>query len=99
MPPIPGVIQHIKDVLGVFHDRVAETGCIHPDNAELEKLEVHGPAAELEKIKNSEFAGLPFQYFVTEWGFRPAKAAMENDTVLHLYPYFKLKNQVYLASK
>jgi len=30
-------------------------------------------------------------FYVTEWGFRPAKPAMENDTVCHLYPYFKLK--------
>jgi hypothetical protein len=88
-----GVIQHITDVLGVFHHNNAESGCIHPDNAELEKLEIHGPAEELEKIKQSDFAKLPFEYFVTEWGFRPAKPAMENDTVVHLYPYFKLKNE------
>merc|ERR1711881_454739 len=35
---------------------------------------------------------LPVQWFVSEWGFRPAKAAMENDTVCHLYPYFELKD-------
>jgi len=85
------VIQHITDVGGVFNGEVG--GCIHPDVAELERLEVHGPAAELEKIKNSEFKGLPFQYFVTEWGFRPAKPAMADDTVVHLYPYFELKNE------
>merc|ERR1712151_1228922 len=28
---------------------------------------------------------------VTEWGNRPAKPAMENDSVCHLYPYFKLR--------
>jgi len=88
-----GVLQHITDVGGVFHDKDPETGCIHPENADLEKLEVHGPAAELEKIKNSEFKDLPFQYFVTEWGFRPPKPVMAEDTVVHLYPYFALKDE------
>merc|ERR1712070_388442 len=88
-----GVIQHITDVGGVFHGNDADTGCIHPDNASIDRLEVHGPAAEIEKMKEwNKAAGLPFQYFVNEWGFRPARPAMDNDTVVHLYPYFKLKN-------
>merc|ERR1740130_219707 len=97
------VIQHIADVGGVFNGEVdAEAkkelkdlaGCIHPDVAELERLELHGPAAELEKIKKwNEGPKLPFQYFVTEWGFRPARPYMDDDTVVHLYPYFELKNE------
>jgi len=89
------VIQHIVDVGGVFHDNDAATGCIHADNAVLEKLEFHGPAEDIEKMKKwNEGPKLPFQYFVCEWGFRVPKAAMETDTVMHLYPYFKLKNEV-----
>jgi len=87
------VIQHIMDVGKVFNSEVG--GCIHPDVADLEKLELHGPALELEKVKkwNEEGPKIPFQYFVTEWGFRPAKPAMNDDTVVHLYPYFELENE------
>ena len=27
-----------------------------------------------------------------QWGFRPAKPAMDPDTVVHLYPYFTMKD-------
>jgi len=58
--------------------------------AELERLEVHGPQAEVNKLRDA-LSPLGCLFFVTEWGNRPLKAAMDNDTVCHLYPYFKLK--------
>jgi len=77
--------QHIDDVAaGPF------AACLNGP-AELFRLEAHGPAAELDKIKAGKHAGLPWNDFYTcEWGFRPTKAAMEADTVCHLYPYFQV---------
>ena len=42
--------------------------------------QAHGPAAEIEKLKE---ALTPFgcKFFVSEWGFRPSKPAMEFDSV------------------
>merc|ERR1712159_174596 len=88
-PNAEKLLQHIGDVGGTFHPN--EGGCIHPDVAELEKLEIHGPAEELEKMKEP-LKDLPVTYYACEWGFRPSRPAMENDTVVHLYPYFKLKD-------
>jgi len=58
--------------------------------AELERLEVHGPKAEIDKLRGA-LSPLGCLFYVAEWGNRPAKPAMDNDTVCHLYPYFKLK--------
>jgi len=81
--------QHITDVAG-------EGGpfprCLDEKIAKLDHLECHGPAAELDKIKAGPHKGLPFTYFTCEWGFRAARAAMEEDTVCHLYPYFAVKD-------
>lgn len=77
-------LQHLADVdtpLKAVLDGVAE----------LERLEVHGPKVEIDKLVEP-LTPLGCKFFVTEWGFRPTKAAMADDTVLHLYPYFKLKD-------
>ena len=65
-----GMMLHITNVGGTFHGNDSATGCIHPDNAELDHLELHGPADQLDIIKNSDLKDLPWTYFVTEWGFR-----------------------------
>jgi hypothetical protein len=90
-PDAEKLLQHIGDVGAVFHPN--EGGCLHPEVAELERLEIHGPAAELEKLKEP-LKELPVTYYTCEWGFRPSKEAMAEDTVVHLYPYFKLKDAV-----
>jgi hypothetical protein len=59
--------------------------------AELERLEVHGPKAEVEKLIEP-LTAFGCKFFVNEWGFRPSKPAMEFDSVVHLYPYFKMKD-------
>ena len=64
------MLLHIEHVGAQFHDKDAETGCIHPDNASLARLEMHGPAAQLEIIKTSGLKDFPWTYFATEWGFR-----------------------------
>jgi hypothetical protein len=78
--------QHIDDVAaGPF-------AAVLAGPAEVERLEAHGPAAEIDKIKTGKYAGLPWadNFYTCEWGFRPTKEAMENDTVCHLYPYFQV---------
>ena len=82
-----GLLQHIDDVgAGAF------AACLDDSVADLDRLEVHGPAAQLDKIKQSRHSTLPWDSFYTcEWGFRSARAAIENDTVCHLYPYFTVK--------
>jgi len=60
--------------------------------AELERLEVHGPAGELEKLREP-LKALPVLFYVAEWGRRIPKPKMELDTVCHLYPYFKVKDE------
>jgi len=76
------VLQHLADV-----DTPLKAVLNGP--AELERLEVHGPKAEIDKLVEPL---TPFncKFFVSEWGFRPHKPAMGFDTVCHLYPYFKL---------
>ena len=69
-PDAAKLLQHITDVGTVFHPN--EGGCLAPDVAELEKLEIHGPAAELDKLKEP-MKDLPVVYYTCEWGFRPAK--------------------------
>ena len=65
------MLLHIEHVGAQFHGNDAETGCIHADNANLARLEVHGPAAQLEIIKTTAgIKDLPWTYFATEWGFR-----------------------------
>jgi len=88
-PNAAKLLQHIQDVGGVFHGN--EGGCLHPAVAELEKLEIHGPAAELEQLQEP-LKDLPVTYYTCEWGFRPAHEAMAEDTVVHLYPYFRMKD-------
>ena len=77
------VLQHLADV-------DAPLKAVLDGPAELERLEVHGPKAEIDKLVEPL---TPFgaKFFVAEWGFRPSKPAMEFDSVMHLYPYFKLK--------
>jgi len=82
-PDAEKVLQHLADV-----DSPLKAVLDGP--AELERLEVHGPKAEVEKLR-SALDPLGCLFYVSEWGFRPAKPAMDNDTVCHLYPYFKLK--------
>ena len=54
-------------------------------------------AAELDQLREA-FAPLGAKFFVCEWGFRPAKKAMETDTTIHLYPYFNLKDEAKFKS-
>lgn len=56
------------------------------------RAQVHGPAAEIEKLKGP-LAPLGCQFYVAEWGFRPSKPQAE-DSVCHLYPYFTLKDPI-----
>ena len=76
-------LQHLKDV-----DTPLKAVLDGP--AELERLEVHGPKAEIEKLIEPL---TPFncKFFIAEWGFRSSKPAMDKDTVMHLYPYFAMK--------
>lgn len=76
------VLQHLADVDGPLKAALQV--------ATLERLEVHGPEAEIEKLKEA-LTPLGCKFFVTEWGFRPANP-QEKDTVCHLYPYFTMKD-------
>jgi len=77
------VLQHLADV-------GAPLKAVLDGPAELERLEVHGPKVEVDKLRDA-LSPLGCLFYETEWGNRPAKPAMANDTVCHLYPYFKLK--------
>jgi len=81
-----GVLQHLADVDGPLK------AVLDPSVAELERLEVHGPAAELDLIREA-LTPLGAQFFACEWGFRPTRAAAEEDSVVHLYPYFKMQKE------
>lgn len=78
------VLQHLGDVDTPFN-------AVLDGPAVLERLEVHGPKSEIDKLIEPL---TPFgcKFFVSEWGFRPQKPAMEFDSVCHVYPYFTLKN-------
>jgi len=82
-PNAEKVLQHLGDV-------DVPLKAVLDGPADLERLEVHGPQAEIDKLREA-LTPLGCLFYVTEWGSRPKKAAMENDTVMHLYPYFKLK--------
>jgi len=76
------VLQRLADIDGPLQAAL--------EVAELERLEVHGPAAEVEQLKEA-LTPLGCKFFVTEWGFRHSKY-QEKDTVCHLCPYFTLKD-------
>jgi len=80
-----GVLQHLADVDSPLKK------ALDPSVAQLERLEVHGPASELDQLRDA-LGPLGAQFYRCEWGFRPARAAMEEDSVVHLYPYFKMKD-------
>jgi predicted dithiol-disulfide oxidoreductase (DUF899 family) len=82
-PNAEKVLQHLSDV-------DAPLKAVLDGAAELERLEVHGPKAEIDKLR-CKLSPLGCHFYEAEWGNRPAKPAMKNDTVCHLYPYFKLK--------
>lgn len=82
-PNAEKVLQHLADV-------DAPLNAVLDGPAKLERLEAHGPQAELDKLK-SKLSPMGCLFYVVEWGIRPAKPAMETDTVCHLYPYFKIK--------
>lgn len=82
-PNAEKVLQHLADV-----DTPLKAVLDGP--AELERLEVHGPKAEIDKLREP-LAPLGTLFYVAEWGFRTAKPGMTNDTVVHLYPYFTMK--------
>ena len=67
------LLQHINDVGATFHEN--DGGCLHPDVAELESLEIHGPAAELEKLKEP-LAALPVTYFACEVSYNPTHTSL-----------------------
>jgi len=82
-PSADKLLQHLADA-----DVALKAALDGP--AELERLEVHGPRVEVDKLRDA-LTPLGCLFYVTEWGFRPAKPAMEKNTVCHLSPYFKLK--------
>jgi len=82
-PSAEMVLQHLADV-------DVPLKAVLDGPAELERLEVHGPKAEVDKLRDA-LSPLGCLFYVTEWGNRPARPAMDNDTVCHLYPYFQLK--------
>jgi len=82
-PNAEKVLQHLADVDSPFK-------AVLDGPAELERLEVHGPKAEVDKLREA-LGPLGCLFYVSEWGFRTAKPTMDDDTVCHLYPYFKLK--------
>lgn len=84
-PSAAAVLQHLADVDAPLK------AVLDPSIAELERLEVHGPASEIELLREA-LTPLGAKFFICEWGFRPAHPAMEEDSVLHLYPYFKMKH-------
>jgi hypothetical protein len=77
------VLQHLADV-------DAPLKAVLDGPAELERLEVYGPEAEVDKLRDA-LSPLGCLFYVAEWGNRLAKPAMDNDSVCHLYPYFKLR--------
>ena len=77
------VLQHLADV-----DSPLKAVLDGP--ADLERLEVHGPKAEIDKLREP-LAPFSCKFFVSEWGFRQERPALAYDTVCHLYPYFTLK--------
>eukprot|EP00961_Rhodomonas_salina_P123165 1658980-Rhodomonas_salina.1 len=80
------VLQHFGDVDAPLK------AALDPAIAELERIEAHGPPAELEKLKEA-MTPLGAKFFACEWGFRTAKPAMDQDTVVTVYPYFKMKDE------
>jgi creatine kinase len=83
-PNAEKVLQHLTDVKEPLDAVLAGP-------AELERLEAHGPKDELDKLRDA-LAPLGCLFYVAEWGFRTDKPEMPQDTVCHLYPYFKMKN-------
>jgi len=79
------VLQHLTDVDAPLK------AVLDPTVAKLDKLEVHGPAAELDQLREA-LDPLGAAFYTCEWGFRPAHEAMAEDTVVHLYPYFRMKD-------
>jgi len=81
------LIEHLDNVKGEL-TQTMESGA-----AEIERIEVHGPAPDVEKMKEalSDF-GFDCEFYVAEWGFRCGTERTENDTACHLYPYFDLKD-------
>merc|ERR1712159_76448 len=79
------VLQHLTDVDAPLK------AVLDPAVAKLDKLEVHGPAAELDQLREA-LDPLGAAFYTCEWGFRPAHEAMAEDTVVHLYPYFRMKD-------
>lgn len=82
-PNAEAVIQHLADV-------DVPLNAVLNGPADLERLEVHGPAAEIDKLREP-LGAMGCLFYVTEWGNRVAKPAMDEDTVCHLYPYFQLQ--------
>eukprot|EP00656_Telonema_subtile_P005722 TRINITY_DN12614_c0_g1_i1.p1 TRINITY_DN12614_c0_g1~~TRINITY_DN12614_c0_g1_i1.p1 ORF type:complete len:384 (+),score=106.90 TRINITY_DN12614_c0_g1_i1:28-1152(+) len=79
-----GVLQHLGDVDAPLK------AVLDPTIAELERLEVHGPQGELDKLHEA-LTPLGALFYASEWGFRVAKPAQEEDSVIHLYPFFQMK--------
>jgi hemoglobin-like flavoprotein len=74
------VLQHYSDIRGALKSSLSGP-------AELRRMEVHGPRKELEKLRPTlEPTGAVF--YVVECSFRVAKAAMADDTVCSIHPYW-----------
>ena len=78
-----GVLQHLGDVDAPLKQ------VLDPSIAKLLRLECHGPADELAKLREP-LGAFGCKFFVAEWGFRPTRPAQAKDAVVHLYPYFEL---------
>ena len=79
------VLQHLADVDAQIK------AVLDPAVAKLQRIEVHGPAAEIEKLREP-LTPLGALFYVCEWGFRPQRAAQAEDTGVHLYPYFSIED-------
>jgi len=80
------VLQHLANVAEPLKS------VLNPEVAELERLEVHGPKAEIDKLIEP-LTPLGCVFYTAEWGFRTSHPAMEQDSVCHVYPYFSLKDE------
>jgi len=83
-PSAKKVLQHLADV-----DTPLKAVLDGP--AELERLEVHGPKAEIDKLIGP-LTSFKCAFYVAEWGFRTKKPTMTDDTVCHLNSYFSMKD-------
>jgi acyl-CoA-binding protein/quinol monooxygenase YgiN len=77
------VLAHLQMADAALKECLAES-------ADIERLEVHGPAEEIEKLKEA-LAPMGCKFFAAEWGFSEPQPA-EEDKCVYLVPYWTLKD-------